>query len=164
MPRSAASPYAAVGSRSGRAEGRSYIAPMRPRQEAAPAAPEPVRLDKWLWAARFFKTRGLAAAAVEGGRVQVNGARAKRAKTVRPGDAVRVKLGPYEHVVTVLGASAHRGPAAEAAQLYAEDLEAKARRLRLLEQHRLAAHAFSFGEGKPSKKERRAILRFKRGE
>ena len=126
--------------------------------------PEPVRLDKWLWAARFFKTRGLAAGAIEGGRVQVNGARAKRARTVRPGDVVRVRIGPYEHLVTVHAASAHRGPAAEAARLYGEDPEAKARRQRLAEQHRLAAQAFSYGEGKPSKKERRDILRFKRGE
>ena len=123
-----------------------------------------MRLDKWLWAARFFKTRGLAATAIEGGRVQVNGARAKRARTVRPGDVVRVRLGPYEHLVTVRVASAHRGPASEAAQLYAEDPEAKARRLRLAEQHRLAAQAFSYGEGKPTKKERREIVRFKRGE
>jgi ribosome-associated heat shock protein Hsp15 len=123
-----------------------------------------VRLDKWLWAARFFKTRGLAATAIAGGRVQVNGARARHAKTVRPGDVIRIRLGPYEHLVTVRAASAHRGPATEAAQLYVEDAEAKARRLHLAEQHRLAAHAFSYGEGKPSKKERREILRFKRGE
>ena len=135
----------------------------RHEPEIAPAA-EAVRLDKWLWAARFFKTRGLAATAIAGGRVQVNGARAKHAKTVRPGDVVRVRLGPYEHLVTVLAASGHRGPAAEAARLYAEDPEARARRQRLAEQHRFAAQAFSYGEGKPSKKERRDILRFKRGE
>lgn len=134
------------------------------RESEAAGAPEPVRLDKWLWAARFFKTRGLAATAIEGGRVQVNGARAKRARTVRPGDVVRVRIGPYEHLVTVQAASAHRGPAAEAAHLYTEDPEAKARRQRLAEQHRVAAQAFSSGEGKPSKKERREILRFKRGE
>jgi ribosome-associated heat shock protein Hsp15 len=94
----------------------------------------------------------------------VNGARAKRARTVRPGDVVRVRIGPYEHLVTVQAASAHRGPATEAAHLYTEDPEAKARRQRLAEQHRVAAQAFSSGEGKPSKKERREILRFKRGE
>ncbi len=123
-----------------------------------------MRLDKWLWAARFFKTRGLAADAIAGGRVQVNGTRAAHAKTVRPGDAVRVRLGPYEYRLTVRAASAHRGPAAEAARLYEEEPAGKAERLRLAEQHRLAAHAFVFGEGKPSKKERRALLRFKRGE
>ena len=127
-------------------------------------APEPVRVDKWLWAARLFKTRALAAAAIEGGRVQVNGARVKRAKTVKPGDAIRLRLGPYEYLLTVRAVSAHRVPAAQAALLYEEDAQGKARRLHLAEQHRLAAHAFSYGEGKPSKQERLKILRFKRGE
>jgi ribosome-associated heat shock protein Hsp15 len=131
---------------------------------AGVAPPEPVRLDKWLWAARFFKTRGLAAEAIAGGRVVVNGARAKHAKTVRLGDAIRVRLGPYEHLLTVRALSARRGPASEAARLYEEDPAAKARRLHLAEQHRLAAHSFSYGDGKPTKKERRALLRFKREE
>jgi len=128
------------------------------------AAPEPVRLDKWLWAARFFRTRALAADAIAGGRVEVNGTRAAHAKTVRAGDAVRVRLGPYEHLLTVRALSLRRGPAPEAARLYEEDPAGKQRRLHLAEQHRLAAHAFSHGEGKPSKKERRALLRFKREE
>lgn len=130
----------------------------------AAAAPEPVRLDRWLWAARFFKTRGLAAEAIAGGRVEVNGARAAHAKTVRAGDAIRLRLGPYEHLLTVRALSVRRGPAAQAALLYEEDPAGKARRLHLAEQHRLAAHTFSYGEGKPGKKERRALLRFKRGE
>jgi ribosome-associated heat shock protein Hsp15 len=129
-----------------------------------PAAAEPVRLDKWLWAARFFKTRGLAATAIAGGRVEVNGARAKHARTVRPGDAVRLRLGPFVWLLTVRAASAHRGPAVEAVRLYAEDPGGRAERLRLVEQHRIAAHAFSYGEGRPSKKERRDLLRFKRGD
>jgi len=130
----------------------------------AASAPETVRLDKWLWAARFFKTRGLAAEAIAGGRVQVNGARAKHAKAVRPGDAVRLRLGPYDHLLTVRVASDRRGPAPQAALLYEEDPAGKARRLHLAEQHRLAAAAFTYGEGKPTKKDRREILRFKRGE
>ena len=138
--------------------------PPRGADAAAAPDPEPVRLDKWLWAARFFKTRGLAAEAIAGGRVAVNGARAKHAKTVHLGDAVQVRLGPYEHVLTVRALSARRGPAKEAMRLYEEDPAAKARRLHLAEQHRLAAHSFSFGEGKPTKKERRALLKFKRGE
>lgn len=121
----------------------------------------PVRVDKWLWAARFFKTRALAAEAVEGGRVEVNGAKVKRARPVRPGDTVRIRLGPYEHVVRVRALSERRGPAAQAALLYEEDAAARERRLRLVEQHRLAQQAFSFGEGKPSKKERREISRLK---
>ncbi len=135
-----------------------------PPRGADAAAPEPVRLDKWLWAARFFKTRGLAATAIAGGRVEVNGARAKHAKTVHLGDGVRLRLGPYEHVLTVRALSVRRGPAKEAVLLYEEDPAAKARRLHLAEQHRLAAHSFSYGEGKPTKKERRALLKFKRGE
>jgi ribosome-associated heat shock protein Hsp15 len=123
-----------------------------------------VRLDKWLWAARFFRTRALAAEAIAGGRVEVNGARAKHAKTVRPGDAVHLRLGPYEHLLVVKALSVRRGPAAAAALLYEEDAAGKARRLQLAEQHRIAARAFSYGEGKPSKKERRDLLRFKRGE
>jgi ribosome-associated heat shock protein Hsp15 len=121
-------------------------------------------VDQWLWAARFFKTRSHAADAIDGGRVQVNGARAKRAKPVKPGDVVRVRLGPYEHLVTVRATSHRRGPASAATLLYVEDPEGKARRLKLAEQHRLAHHAFTDGEGKPSKKERREILRFKRGD
>ena len=79
-----------------------------------------VRLDKWLWAARFFKTRALAAEAVEGGKVQVNGERPKRARPLQLGDQVRIRLGPYEHTVEVRDLSAHRGPAARAAELYEE--------------------------------------------
>jgi ribosome-associated heat shock protein Hsp15 len=131
---------------------------------AIPAAPEPVRVDKWLWAARFFKTRGLAAEAIAGGRVQVNGARAKHAKTIKPGDQIRLRLGPFEHLLTVRALSVRRGPAPQAALLYQEDPEGKARRLHLAEQHRIAAQAFTYGEGKPTKKDRRDILRFKRGE
>jgi ribosome-associated heat shock protein Hsp15 len=122
---------------------------------------DPVRIDKWLWAARFFKTRGLAVDAIEGGKVDINGAKAKPSKIVRPGDEVRVRLGPFEHLVTVRALAARRGPASEAALLYEEDVAGKARRLKLVEAHKLAAQAFSHGEGKPSKKERRDIRRLK---
>jgi ribosome-associated heat shock protein Hsp15 len=123
-----------------------------------------VRLDRWLWAARFFKTRALAAEAIGGGKVQVNGAKAKRAKDIHPGDVVRIRLGPYEHLLTVRALSVHRGPAATAAALFEEDPAGKAQRLKLAEQHRLARQAFTHGEGKPSKKERRDLIRLKRGE
>ena len=112
-------------------------------ESALPA--EPVRLDKWLWAARFFKTRGLAAAAIAGGRVEVNGARARHARAVRPGDTVRLRLGPYEYLLTVRRCTARRGPASEAALLFEEDPAGRARRAHLAEQHRLAAQAFRFG-------------------
>ncbi len=120
-----------------------------------------VRLDKWLWAARFFKTRGLAADAIAGGKVEVNGEKAKPAKSLHPGDRVRVRLGPYEHLVTVRALSAHRGPAAEAMTLYEEDPGSRARREQLKEQHRIANQAFAHGEGKPSRHQRRAISRLK---
>lgn len=123
-----------------------------------------VRIDKWLWASRFFKTRGLAADAVDGGKVEVNGHKPKPARAIRVGDTVRLRLGAFEYLVTVRGLAERRGPASEAAKLYEEDAGGKARREKLAEQHRLAAQAFAHGEGKPSKKERRAIekLRGKR--
>src|SRR4030081_1537610 len=79
-----------------------------------------VRLDKWLWAARFFKTRSLAADAVETGKVEVNGERAKRAKQLQVGDSLRIRLGPYHYIVTVRALSERRGPASVAATLYEE--------------------------------------------
>lgn len=79
-----------------------------------------MRVDKWLWAARFFKTRSLAADAVDGGKVQVNQERVKPAKLVKLGDEVRVRQGPYEHIVTVTGTAEKRGPASVAALLYTE--------------------------------------------
>ena len=120
-----------------------------------------VRLDKWLWAARFFKTRALAVEAIEGGKVELNGEKPKRAKTVKPGDRLRLRLGPYEHLLAVREVSERRGPATVAAGLYEEDPEGKARRELLREQHRLAPPAFDFGEGKPSKKQRRDLHRLK---
>jgi ribosome-associated heat shock protein Hsp15 len=122
---------------------------------------EAVRVDKWLWAARFFRTRALAAEAVAGGKVEVGGAKAKPARLVHPGEVIRVRLGPYEHVVTVRAVSARRGPAARAALLYMEDPASRELRLRLVEQHRIANQAFAHGEGKPSKKEMREIRRIR---
>src|SRR5918912_37935 len=84
-----------------------------------------VRLDKWLWAARFFKTRSLAAEAIAGGKVQVNGERAKPARELKPGDTVRVRQGELEKEVLVRELSARRGPAAAAAALYDETEESR---------------------------------------
>jgi len=120
-----------------------------------------VRLDTWLWAARFFKTRALAAQAVDGGKVELNGARAKRAKPVQVGDRLRVRRGPFEHHVTVRGLSARRGPAAVAAALYEEDAERKQARQRLAEQLRIAPSLRYEGKGRPTKRERRDIERLK---
>lgn len=122
------------------------------------------RVDKWLWTARFFKTRSLASEAVAGGKVKVNGERAKPAKTVRAGDELRIHIGPYEHVIRVRGVAGRRGPAAEAAMLYEESDESKAARKELAA--RLAAERiYARGErGRPSKKERRALIRLKQGD
>ncbi len=120
-----------------------------------------VRLDKWLWAARFFKTRSLAAAAIDGGKVQVNGSRVKRGKPVRVGDRIRIRKGSYESTIAVVELSEHRRSAAEAAVLYSESVESLATRKRLQEQHRAAAAAFKPTKGRPTKKDRRQISEFR---
>ncbi len=123
-----------------------------------------VRLDKWLWAARFFKTRTLAADAIEGGKVQLNGERAKRAKGVQVGDVIRVRVGQFEHEVVVRGLSERRGPATVAATLYEETEASRQARERLALQLRSVSHDFAFESGRPSKKERRDIRRFRERE
>ena len=121
-----------------------------------------VRLDKWLWAARFYKTRSLAADAIEGGKVELNGERVKRAKNVQLGDEVSVRVGPYEHVVVVRGLSERRGPASVAQTLYEETPESGAARATLAEQLRMAPPAFVFEErGRPTKKDRRDLSRLR---
>jgi ribosome-associated heat shock protein Hsp15 len=121
-----------------------------------------VRIDKWLWAARFFKTRSLAADSVAAGKVLVNGERAKPAKLLQTGDELRVRLGPYEHVVYVRALSERRGPASVAATLYEETPESVAARARLAEQHRMAPAAFVYEEkGRPTKRDRRELDRFR---
>lgn len=120
-----------------------------------------VRIDKWLWAARFYKTRSQAAEAVEGGKVEVNGGRAKPAKEVRVGDQLRIRLGPYDHLVMVRALSDRRGSASVAQALYAETPESIAAREKLREQHRLAPAMFVYEEkGRPTKKDRRALSAF----
>ena len=121
-----------------------------------------VRLDKWLWAARFFKTRSLAAEAIAGGKVLVGGDRAKPAKLLQAGDEVRVRLGPYEHTVTVRAMSDRRGPASVAATLYEETANSLAARTRLAEQLRMAPAAFVYEEkGRPTKRDRRELDRLR---
>jgi len=120
---------------------------------------ERVRLDRWLWAARFLKTRALAAAAVAGGKVQVNGTRAKPAKQLQVGDALRVRVGPYEWLVKVRALSERRGPPKTALALYEESPEGRAARERLALQHKIAPAPTYQGKGRPTKKERREIER-----
>src|SRR5918996_6467685 len=122
---------------------------------------EKVRLDKWLWAARFFKTRALAAEAVEGGKVQVNGDRPKRARPLQVGDEIRVRLGPYEHTLMVRALSVRRGPASEAAGLYEETAASRAAREALAIQLKSLHAVFGPDKGRPTKKDRREIQRLK---
>ena len=124
--------------------------------------PGRVRIDKWLWAARFFKTRSLAVDAIAAGKVEVNGERVKPARPLQIGDVVNVRLGPYVHVVRVRGISERRGPATVAATLYEETPESVAARAKLAEQLRMAPAAFVYEEkGRPTKRDRRDIDRFR---
>lgn len=119
-----------------------------------------VRLDKWLWAARFFKTRSLATEAVNGGKVELNGLRPKPSKEIKVGDRLRIRLGPFVHEIVVRALSDRRGPASVAAQLFEESAESVAARERLREQHRLAP-AVQYDEGgRPTKKDRRQLSAF----
>ena len=117
------------------------------------------RLDAWLWAARFFKTRSLASQAVDGGKVEVNGARAKRAKPLRIGDRVRLRKGPFEYRLTVRSLAEKPGPKAAAAALYEEDAASKAQREHHAEQLRIAPSVRYEGKGRPTKRDRRRLDR-----
>ena len=127
-----------------------------------PPHPDKVRLDRWLWAARFYKTRSLAATAIDGGKVQLNGTRVKRSQLVHVGDTIRIRKPPYEFVVEVRGLSEHRGSASMAQTLYDETTESAARRATLREQLRGQPTVGFDGKGRPTKKDRRTIERFKR--
>jgi ribosome-associated heat shock protein Hsp15 len=129
------------------------------RESESPS--EPVRLDKWLWAARFFKTRSLAAQAIASGRVEVNGDRVKRSRTLQVGDEVRVRQGPFEHRVLVRALSGHRGPATVAATLYQETAASLRAREILAAQLRLARVPRFEGKGRPTKRDRRDLERFR---
>ncbi|MFQ5684118.1 MAG: RNA-binding S4 domain-containing protein [Candidatus Binatia bacterium] len=123
-----------------------------------------IRLDKWLWAARFFKTRALATEAVSGGRVHLNGARAKPGKVISIGDEVRVKRGPYKWVLIVRGFGSRRGSASQARLLYEESEQSKRDRETLTQQMRALGPRQPDLKGRPSKKARREIVRFTQGE
>ncbi len=117
-----------------------------------------LRIDKWLWAARFFKTRSLATDDLHKGRVQVNGQEAKASREVKPGDMVTLRSGPVVRTVRVLELSAMRGPAPVAQALYEETADSLAARALAAEQRRLApepAHALT--QGRPTKRDRRQL-------
>ena len=121
---------------------------------------ESFRIDKWLWAARFFKTRTLAADAISGGKVKLNGERVKAAKTIRIGDELSIHVGPYEYVVHVLGLSGQRGPAQAAVLLYQETARSLAEREALAARLSLERVYDAQDKGRPTKKARRQIIRF----
>ena len=120
-----------------------------------------VRMDKWLWAARFFKTRSLAARACELGRIESNGQGAKAAREVRVGDRLQVKNDGGDFQVEVLALSEMRGPAAVAQTLYQETQASRELRLKLAEERKAAPHFDSLREGKPSKRDRHKIERLR---
>jgi ribosome-associated heat shock protein Hsp15 len=122
-----------------------------------------VRLDKWLWAARFFKTRSMAREAVAGGKVRLNGSRAKPAKPLNPGDELRIQRGEEEFIINVVELSERRGPAAIAQGLYEESDENRLKREQLADERRLQ-HQQRVGQGRerrPDKRQRRRLIRFK---
>jgi ribosome-associated heat shock protein Hsp15 len=121
---------------------------------------ESLRIDKWLWAARFFKTRSLAAKAVDGGRVRVNGEGAKPSRNLKPGDELAIRLGELEWVVEVIALSRQRGPAAQAALLYTERPDSRARREAAMASRKSQPHPAAGVKGRPTKKDRRQIHRF----
>ena len=117
-----------------------------------------LRIDKWLWAARFYKTRSLAADEIGKGRVQINGQEAKASREVRLGDRVRLRQGAVLREVVVRGISAQRGPAPVAQQLYEETSDSLLAREQAARQNRLAAEpALSIEQGRPTKRDRRQI-------
>ena len=120
-----------------------------------------VRMDKWLWAARFFKTRSLAQRACELGRIQSNGQPAKAAREVRTGDLLKVTNDSGDFQVEVLALSEMRGPAAVAQTLYRETEASRELRLRLAQERKAASYFEGFREGKPSKRDRREIDRLR---
>jgi len=126
----------------------------------APPAAHSLRLDKWLWCARFFRSRGIAQEAVEAGHVQVNGERVKASRQVRVGDRLRISRERERFEVEVTGIPVRRGPATEARLHYRETPESEAARVQARELDRLAGTAAS---ARPDKRERRELLRLLKG-
>lgn len=123
---------------------------------------ESQRLDKWLWAARFYKTRGLAVEAISGGKVHVNGHRVKPSRTVRIEDTLTISKPPYEFEVIIQGVNLQRRPASEAEQLYEETAQSRDKRELLREQIKNEPLGFRQQKGRPSKRDRRNIIKFTR--
>lgn len=120
------------------------------------------RLDKWLWAARFFKTRSLAAEAVSGGKVHLNGDRAKPSRNIKVGDRLKITRGQFEFSITIEGLNKNRRPSVEAKALYAESEESIDKRNKLAQSLKILNANMPYSEKRPSKKQRRQIVKFKR--
>ena len=123
-----------------------------------------VRIDKWLWAARFFKTRSLATAAIKGGHVELDGHKAKASAAVRAGQTLRIKKPEQVFEVTVIAVSDKRGPASQAEQLWQETPESRQRRENEAAERRAARLTMPRPTARPDKKSRRRLRRFKQGE
>ncbi|MFW5425922.1 MAG: RNA-binding S4 domain-containing protein [Methylophagaceae bacterium] len=123
---------------------------------------ESQRLDKWLWAARFYKTRSLAVEAINGGKVHLNKNRVKPSRTIKPDDILAISKPPYEHIITILGLSKQRRPAPEAQQLYIESEASIEKRAQLHEQIKSQPLGFRTDKGRPNKRDRRHIIKFTR--
>ena len=121
-----------------------------------------VRIDKWLWAARFFKTRGKARDAIVGGKVQLNGNRVKPGRTLQAGDTLRLQRGFDELTIDVVEASDRRGPAVEAQKLYREHPDSVARRQAVAAERAAQRAADAGRDRRPDKRQRRQIIRFRR--
>lgn len=119
------------------------------------------RLDKWLWAARFFKTRAVAREAVSGGKVHLNGNRAKPGRVLNVGDELKIQRGHDEYTIEVVELSTRRGPASLAQSLYQESEESRIKRERLAEERKLKFEKNATRERRPDKRQRRRIIRFK---
>jgi ribosome-associated heat shock protein Hsp15 len=120
------------------------------------------RLDKWLWAARFYKTRSLAVEAINGGKVHLNNSRVKPSRNIKPNDILTISKPPYEHVIVVQALAIRRGPATEAQSLYEETQESVSKREQLKEQLKDQPLGFRVDKGRPNKRDRRNIIKFTR--
>lgn len=123
-----------------------------------------VRIDKWLWAARFFKTRSLAREAIAGGKVHHNGNRVKPSRALKPGDRLSIQRGDALFSITVDALSERRGPAAEAQKLFTEEPESRQRREQEAEQKALQKAEQAGRDRRPDKRERRRLIRFRQGQ
>ena len=128
------------------------------------ATADSVRVDRWLWAARFYKTRSAAQQAIEGGKVKLNGERTKPAKTLKPGDRLSINIGAHEWVIEVLRLSAQRGPAPTARTLYVEDEQSRTLREQEIAKRRDRFEPAMSRKGRPTKRDRRDLERWRDSE